>query len=163
MVPETIEDWDEVQELERDILLLYHQLAKYGFVMGDLSYGTVFSLPYWDFLNPTGLANDEDRASFVQCGCLVMLLAMAWERIDGSDGYLDRHRDSVLEKLATCTPFGQHGERLLNLVKDMVAAALQGNEDNERCRIESDWAYKTIVRGYFQAQAQRHSSGEQGA
>ena len=46
MPPEDTADWAEVQELERDILLLFHQLAEYNHVMGDLYYGDVFALPY---------------------------------------------------------------------------------------------------------------------
>jgi hypothetical protein len=131
--------------------------------MGDLSYGDVFSLPYWDFLNPKGLAQHEDRATFVQQGCLVMLLAMAWEQLDGSGAYLEKLRDSILGRLATCKPLGQHGERLLAHVKDMVAAALQGTAENETLRRESDWVHKTIVCGYFRAQVERETGGRAGA
>ncbi len=39
-------DWHTVQIVERDICLLYHQLADYSYVMGDLYYGDIYSLPY---------------------------------------------------------------------------------------------------------------------
>ena len=48
--PSTVEEWADKQRVERDVLLLYHQLADYSYIMGDLYYGTVFALPYWDVL-----------------------------------------------------------------------------------------------------------------
>ncbi|KLU02753.1 hypothetical protein RISK_005049 [Rhodopirellula islandica] len=52
-------DWTEVQRVERDICLLYHQLADYSYIMGDLCYGDVFSLPYWEYLQIEELESDQ--------------------------------------------------------------------------------------------------------
>ncbi len=64
-------DWVAVQEVERDICLLYHQLADYSYIMGDLYYGNVYALPYWEYLCVPGL--DESQQEFIREGCLVMI------------------------------------------------------------------------------------------
>ncbi len=57
-------DWYTIQILERDICLLYHQLADYSYIMGDLYYGNVFALSYWvesiwDIKQKIGLVSAE--------------------------------------------------------------------------------------------------------
>src|SRR5712691_1560834 len=79
-------DWVLKQQVERDICLLYHQLADYSYIMGDLYYGPVFGLPYWEYLDFPDL-DGADR-EFLRDGCLVMILAMAWDQIDGSGVYI---------------------------------------------------------------------------
>lgn len=44
-------DWVLKQEIERDICLLYNQLSNYAYIMSDLFYGSVFALPYWEYLD----------------------------------------------------------------------------------------------------------------
>jgi len=46
MEPATVDDWAEVQELERISRPLPSTRTVRG-VMGDLDYGSVFALPYW--------------------------------------------------------------------------------------------------------------------
>ncbi len=96
-------NWTEIQLVERDICLLYHQLADYSYIMGDLYYGDVFSLPYWEYLHVEELAPDRQR--FVCDGCLVMLYAMAVEVLDGSGTYLtmdsDRYNENELRSIRT--------------------------------------------------------------
>jgi hypothetical protein len=50
-----IDRWVELQQVERDICLLYHQLSDYSYIMGDLYYGSVYALRYWDFLDVEGI------------------------------------------------------------------------------------------------------------
>jgi hypothetical protein len=146
--PAEVADWCEVQELERDILLLYHQLAEYSYVMGDLYYGNVFALPYWNYLDPVGL--DEDRAVFVQQGCLVMLLAMAWDQIDGSGGYLEKFRPDVEAALAACAPLDDDSRRLLACVNLAVRTATSPSaRAPQELVTESAWVHESVVRGYF--------------
>ena len=151
MEPATVDDWAEVQELERDITLLYHQLAPYGGVMGDLDYGSVFSLPYWDYVLPTGL-KDADRFAFVQRGCLMMILAMAWDMICGSGCYLERHMDRCERAVATIKPQDPTTEKLVSVVRSaLVAAKLE--RQSEELDAEVGWAYRIVVRQYFKERA----------
>lgn len=116
--------------------------------MGDLYYGSVFGLPYWDYLNPIGL--DSDRSVFVQEGCLVMLLTMAWEKLDGSGTYLDQHHQAISTSIHRCRPLGQYGLRLLNHVRAVLESALTADQSNSDLLInESAWVHKMFVRGYF--------------
>lgn len=151
LAPETVADWAEVQELERDVLLLYHQLSEYSNIMGDLYYGDVFALPYWEYLNPTGL--DPERGEFIQQGCLVMLLAMAWDRIDGSGDYLDKHREAIHERLRACLPLSAQSERVLAHVRAAVAAPESPAPEPRGLREESGWVHQAVVRGYFAKKA----------
>ena len=161
MEPATVDDWAEVQELERDITLLYHQLARYGCVMGDLYYGSVFSLPYWDYVLPSGL-KDTDQFTFVQRGCLMMILAMAWDMIDGSGCYLARHMDRCERALATLTPKDPTTERLASVVRSaLVAARLE--HQTEGLHAESGWAYHNVVRLYFKERAGTDDAQQQHA
>ena len=72
-------DWCRIQIVERDICLLYHQLASYSWIMEDLYYGSVYALPYWRYLNISAL--ETKRQAFIRNGCLVMLYAMASEEL----------------------------------------------------------------------------------
>ena len=40
-----IDRWVELQQVERDICLLYHQLSDYSYIMGDLYYGSDVAAP----------------------------------------------------------------------------------------------------------------------
>jgi hypothetical protein len=150
--PADSDDWCEVQELERDILLLYHQLAEDSYVMGDLYYGNVFALPYWNYLDPSGL--EHDRAVFVQQGCLVMLLAMAWDQIDGSGAYLEKFRPEVLAGLAACTPLDDDARRLHACVDLAVrAASSPPSKPSQELIDESAWVHQSVVGAYFKKMA----------
>jgi hypothetical protein len=81
--------WVLKQQIERDICLLFHQLADYSSIMGDLSYGDVFALPYWEYLDFPDV--DPEERNFLRDGCLVMILAMASECVDGTGSFLAAH------------------------------------------------------------------------
>ena len=178
--PATIEDWAEVQEIERDILLLYHQLTEYETIMGDLYYGTVYRLPYWEYVNPAGLEGEQQR--LVREGCLVMILAMAWDRIDGSGAYIDEHIDACRAGIATVKCDDADMKQLVNTVQnaldlaerarresqDRLQGGAQGGEKEQRTRCESvipeedelvrlsRWVHQRYVRGYYQEMARRY-------
>lgn len=116
--------------------------------MGDLYYGSIFSLPYWNYLNPIGL--DLDRGVFVQEGYLVMLLAMAWGQLDSSVASLEKHRQVLSTSISCCRPLGQYGLRLLNHVRTVIESALTADQSNFDLLLnESAWVHRTFVRGYF--------------
>lgn len=139
-------DWVLVQRVERDISLLYHQLAEYSFIMGDLYYGDVYALPYWNFLDTPGLP--EDKQAFICNGCLIMILAMAWDEIDGSGDYLTKFAKPCAEALGRLEAVDESSERLLAIVRDAVTAAVEGSCPKDLFS-RSVWVHETFVRGYF--------------
>jgi hypothetical protein len=148
--------WVEVQHAERDICLLYHQLAKVFVHQGGPVLRAVYGLPYWDYLSVSNL--ELERAVLLRDGCLMMMLAMAWETIDGAGSYLSE------ERLRLCLAAVQRlegvessyddprTERLIGAVKlalGMAQADKVSAELEARLMAESAWVHREYVRGYF--------------
>jgi hypothetical protein len=145
-------DWVLKQEVERDICLLYHQLADYAYIMGDLYYGSVFGLPYWEYLDFPGL--DEADRNFLRDGCLVMILAMAWDQIDGSGAYLGPHIPACRAAIERLICEDEDGEKLARTVRLALDVAEQGGTETPELLELSSWAHHRYVRGYFRQIAQ---------
>ncbi len=145
MEPATDDDWREVRELVRDIAYLYHKLAEYKDVMGDLDY-KLLSLPYWEYVRPIGLKGDAFR--FVQQGCLMMILAMAWDLIDGSGAYLAQHLSECIDAVKFLASEDATTQDLIGVVQRALVAAQSAGSGNE-FPTGSTWAYEHIVRPYF--------------
>jgi len=148
-------DWEDIQRVERDICLLYHQLSEYTYVMGDLYWGSVYSLPYWNYLR---LDLEAPRATFIRDGCLIMILAMAFDTLDGSGDY-------IRDKLALCTAkvdesctADPNEKRLVEAVKLALRAVSDGRGSDVDLERESSWVHGHFVRGYFEERA-RVSAG----
>ena len=145
--------WVEKQEVERDICLLYHQLAEYSYIMGDLYFGTVFRLPYWEYLAISGELASED-AAFIRDGCLVMILAMAWETIDGAGSYIHDFEDECIAAVASVEAEDQETLHLLKVVATALQIVKQGGnqvaQDSMRQLTEdSGWVHRQYVEGYY--------------
>ena len=105
-----------------------------------------------DFERQLAGRKDADRFAFVQRGCLMMILAMAWDMICGSGCYLERHMDRCERALATLTPKDPTTEKLVSVVRSaLVAAKLERH--TEELHAESGWAYHNVVRLYFKERA----------
>ncbi|MBK8943123.1 MAG: hypothetical protein IPM79_37370 [Polyangiaceae bacterium] len=144
-------DWVLKQQLERDICLLYHQLANYSFIMGDLYYGDVFGLPYWEHLEMHGVEPD-DRA-FIRDGCLVMMLCMASECIDGSGSYVREHVPACLAALDGLSLPGGETQRLIAAVRTALELVERGGPEPPELFAEYTWVHERYVRRYFTDQA----------
>jgi hypothetical protein len=149
-------DWVAVQEVERDICLLYHQLADYSYIMGDLYYGNVYALPYWECLNIPGL--DEPQRNFIRDGCLVMILAMCWDEIDGSGSYLSKFLDACIASVTNLNPEGENTISLHNTVILALRLVKDGGHDSQELADLSLWVHKTYVREYFMKIADEFNS-----
>ena len=147
--PQSTEEFVDVQRIERDILLLYHQLSDYEYMMGDLYWGDVFSIPYWEYLAPAFL--EDDQARFIQDGCLVMILAMAWEKIDQAGSYIDSHIETIQKALETFVALDEDQRRLLNAVRQAVGEAecKEFIDPNSILIEESRWVLEEVVGGYY--------------
>ena len=145
-------NWVLKQHVERDICLLYHQLASYSYIMGDLYYGSVFGLPYWEYLDFPGL--DSADRDFVRDGCLVMILAMAWDQIDGSGAYINPHIAACRGAVARILCEDEDTQKLVHTVSLALNAAEQGGAEIRELQELSTWAHNRYVRGYFCRAAQ---------
>jgi hypothetical protein len=140
-------DWVLKQQVERDICLLYHELADYSYIMGDLYYGSVFNLPYWDYLTFPGV--DAVDLAFIREGCLIMILAMAWDQIDGSGAYIDPHIATCRKAVAGLVYDDEDTEKLVRTVQLALNAAESGELETPELSELSLWVHKRYVRGYF--------------
>ena len=140
-------DWVLKQKVEADICLLYHQLADYSYIMGDLYYGDVFSLPYWEFLDWQSI--DKDDRSFIRDGCLVMILAMCCEYIDGSGTYIHHYLKVCQRNLSRVAPDDEKSNRLLTTVRLAVQLAQEGKPESKELTEAMIWVHREYVRGYF--------------
>lgn len=135
------------QEIERDICLLYHQLSKYSYIMEDLDYGTVFALPYWQFLQVKDLPTDDQE--FLRDGCLVMILAMAWECVDGGGHYLREYLPACRAALDTLDIRDERTAKLARTVRLALDMVEHPSVELEELAELSSWVHREYVRGYF--------------
>ena len=144
--------WVLKQLIERDICYLYHQLSSYSYIMGDLYFGEVYNLPYWDFINIDCLElqiSDED-ANFIREGCLVMLLTMAWEQIDGAGSYINDKIKKIIDCLNIFEPNNEKQIELQKIVLQAVNHAKHPCEElYKQVSEKSDWVHKEFVREYY--------------
>jgi len=144
-------EWSEIEDVERDICYLYYQLADYDYIMGDLAFGVTFRRPYWDYFHVTGL--HARQFAFLRDGCLVMLLAMAWEIIDEAGHHLldDHHLAACQTALHQFIPTDPHTDRMHRMIEQALDYIADGiRTDQPRLKligVESDWVHQTYVRG----------------
>lgn len=157
-------DWAAIQAVERDICLLYHQLADYSYIMGDLYYGDVYGLPYWKYLYVQGVTGE--KRDFIRTGCLVLLFAMASEVLDGTGSYLslDQSRYTAASAaVRSLTGLGGDDGKLADAVRQAFAMIDAGAHtwDRSDASMEistlSEWIHRRFVRTYFVDRAKQFS------
>ena len=144
-------DWETLRDVERDICFLYHELAEYPGINGDLYYGGTYALPYWEFLNIRQSDVRDEQRRFIRDGCLMMLLAMAYDVIDGSGSYIKEKYILWRSALAQAEVENERTEKLLRTVTLALDFAEQGLEENEILRELSLWANYEYGQGYFRS------------
>ena len=149
-------DWVLKQQIERDICLLFHQLSNYSYIMGDLYYGSVFSLPYWEYLDFSGL--EKGDGNFLRDGCLVMILSMAWDRIDGGGAYISQFISLCQNAVTSLVCDDEDTQKLARTVQLALTIAEQSGPETSELQELSAWVYKHYVRGYFRRVAQEFDS-----
>ena len=154
-------DWELIQAVERDICLFYHQLSEYNYIMGDLYWGSVYHLPYWEYLELR--AEELSRERFIRDGCLVLIFAMAYETIDGAGDYLTGKLDKCMAAIDRLDAEDEMTKSLIQAVSDaltFVAGAADLNDAERSTRIHalwqsSLWVHREYVREYFVSMAQK--------
>jgi hypothetical protein len=146
-------DWVSIQQVEKDVCLLYHQLSEYSYIVGDLYWGSVYGLPYWEFLDLQDLKEVEKEGyEFVRDGCLVMILAMAWGIIDDTSGYLSRWRDDCERSVSQLTANDADTEKLIRTVSlalDVSGRRMLPPHEIDELRELSNWVHHRYVLAYF--------------
>jgi hypothetical protein len=143
-------DWVKIQEIERDICLLYHQLSSYPHVTSDLYFGDVFKLPYWNFLDIQGL--DGDQRKFIRRGSLVFIYAMVSEEAGGSGAYLSfegGRLSACRRKIEACKPEDEDERLLLESIKSGFEIIENGKIGDASIYGNSAEIHKRFVRRYF--------------
>lgn len=141
-------DWIEIQKVERDICFLYHQIEPYQSIMGDLNYEELYPRPYWFYLD---LDSEKDRDHFVRDGCLVMILAMAWEAIDGSGGYVFPHIQACRNAIENLTLEDERITKIVETVNLALDYAESSTPEDEQIQDLSSWVYDEVVGNYFRS------------
>ncbi len=134
-------------QLNRDICMLYHELAQYSHIMGDLDYTNLYPLPYWDFIANSGL--DWQLDAFIRDGSLVMLLAMSWDCIDGSGSYLVPHIPAAQSAVRSFSITDDQTLKLLSVVDTALTLAESPEPDTSELEAGSGWVHDTFVKAYF--------------
>jgi len=142
-----IERHVELQFVERDICLFYHQMADYSYIMSDLYYGSVYGLEYWKYLDVPDI--DPDRQAFIAQGCLTLILAMAWETIEETGAYLKPFLSDVSAALEGFRPQDADIRKLHETVCLSIDIATNGSGDVKDLAARSDWVHRRFVREYF--------------
>lgn len=155
----TIElDWEAVWEAEKDICYLYHWLAEFSAIDGDLPYGSVFKQPCWELIGAVIPEMRRSQALFLRKGGLMFVLAMAWDVIQGSGSYLRDHYDRCASLLRE---FRETDPATLKLA-EIVRLSLEVVRDRTRLdelETGSCWANKNFVRAYFREHSVRPPFG----
>lgn len=143
-------DYDSctIQQVERDICLVYHQLADYSYIMGDLDFGTVFKLHYWNFLDVPDI--ELGRQRFLREGCLVMILTMAWDLLDGSGTWFSPYISICKKAVSKLIPEDDRISKLINTVKMALDNAENGIYESKELAESSQWVHREFIMGYFQ-------------
>jgi len=143
--------WEELSCLKRDICYFFYEQAEYVGIDGDLDFGGTYALPYWRYLCVELPATDTP---FVQQGCLLLILAMARDVIDGSGSYLLPWLDECVQCVTRCEPNDVETRTLLAAVR----RALDEVRSPSGCRGELEeqvvWVNKTFIMGYFTRRAE---------
>ncbi len=147
--PQSAQDWIDVQSIEKDILLAYHQMIEHGFCTPELDWGHALAIPYWEYLKPTFL--NDFQEGFMHEGCCVLILAMAWSKIHQLSWYIDRHVGPIEKGLETFVAMNDNQHRLHNALC-LAVSEVKGKaliDASARLRDESNWVLDEFVDGYF--------------
>lgn len=135
------------KRLVRDVCYLFHELADYQHIMGDLDYANDYALSYWALINRVDTGNPDDR--LIRSGILILFMAMLWDEFDVSGCWISRHADAVSAELAQFVPEDEDMLRLSESVLHGLELLRCDSKPDKRFEEDSVWAYSSFVRQYF--------------
>jgi hypothetical protein len=142
-------DWTDVWKVERDICFLYHEVSHNPGILGDLAYGTIYNMRYWDFLDLDEFRMPDYEKTFIRTGCLVMIFAMLLDLIEGSGTYLKEQLPECRQAVARLTVTDANTRDLINALNVTFDAAQEGTGAFQGMDVIISWIKSTFVRGYF--------------
>ena len=148
---ENVNFYVALQEVEKDICLLYHQLSEYSYIMGDLYYGDVYDKKYWNYLSLE--IKDKDQHLFITNGCLVMILAMCSEILDGTGGYIYNSIDECIECVKKYHVNDIKSMDLKEITLNILSHAKNNDCENTEIFEKLRWVHINIIRDYFISKA----------
>ena len=141
------------RRLIRDICYLYHDLAGYRYIIGDLDYAAEYDFPYWQVVNRIDTGTLEDR--FIRGGILVLVLAKVQDVFDGSGDSLTVELCDYQRSLSDFIPEDDEMLRLLQAVEHGIKIVESGAARDDLIEREICWAYNAFVNAYFVESAAR--------
>ena len=142
MTPNTIS-----QLLKKDIAYFFLQVRDYGYIMGDLYWGSVYSLPYWRYLDKSFL--DSTDATFIQNGCLMLVLAICFEKLDGAGNYIDDKLNAIKQAVVACQPDEEDGSELREAVLVALDKIDRGVESDEALFAKSQRVHRRFLEDFL--------------
>lgn len=140
------------KQLTRDVCYLFHELAAYQQIMGDLDYENDYALPYWTLINRVDTGWNDDR--LIRSGILILFMAMLNDEFDGSGCWISQHLDAVISALEQFIPEDNEMLRLSNSVSYGIELLRMNSQPGERFSGDLLWAYNTFIRQYFKSSAE---------
>jgi hypothetical protein len=137
------------RRLVRDICFLYHELADYRHIMGDLDYSTDYTLDYWLLLNRIDTGRPDDR--FIRGGILILLLAMLQDVFDGSGNAITENIERAKLAIAEFVPEDEDMLRLMEAAEHGLKLLETTGSADDQFDTDASWAYGAFVRAYFAA------------
>jgi len=135
------------RRLARDVCFLYHELADYGYLMGDLDYAGEYPLHYWELLNRIDTGRKDDR--FIRGGILILMLAMIEDVFDGSGDAITKHCSTANKAIGEFIPEDDEMLRLLTAVEHGLQLLTTERRRDDQFDTDTCWAYDAFVRRYF--------------
>ncbi|ESA35851.1 hypothetical protein N836_10000 [Leptolyngbya sp. Heron Island J] len=134
--------------LTRDVCFLFHELAVYRHIIGDLDYANDYAIPYWILINRIETGRDDDR--LIRSGILILFLAMLQDEFDGSGCWISNHLDAVSAALHQFVPEDNEMLQLSDSVLHGIELLRANIKSDDRFDGDLAWAYNTFVRRYFE-------------
>jgi len=131
---------------QKDICYLYHVQSCFGTLMADLDFKDEFSLSYWSELKVFARQDEE----FVKIGCMIFILLMALDKIEGSGDSLSSVYKDCYEAVEEVVPFVENETKLKSLVLSVLETSNFRDALSEEDEKSLGWAYTEFVEGYFQ-------------
>lgn len=143
------EDNDDAlyKRILKDVCYLYHELAAYRHIMGDLDYANDYSIHYWELLNRVDTGRIDDR--FIRGGILILMLAMLQDAFDGSGDSISKHHSAATKAIAEFIPEDEDMLRLGDAVAHGLQLLAESRIGDDRFNSDACWAYQAFVQKYF--------------
>ena len=135
------------KQVLKDVCFLYHELAGYRQIMGDLDYAKDYSIHYWELLNRVDTGRVEDR--FIRGGILILMLAMLQDVFDGSGDSISKHCTAAMKAIADFIPEDEDMLRLGDATAHGLQLLAESRMGDDRFNTNACWAYQAFVQKYF--------------